>query len=260
MTEEGRRLMKGDGQVRLSLPRPETAKATRSKKAAAGGPTLTAGEERIFEALRGWRREVAKERGVPPYVILNDATLRDLANVRPGSMRALMGVKGIGVSKAEAFGETLLSLLREQAQAEGLGSASAAEPDLFDAPAGADFAAESRPQDDLGLTGAAAKAKANSQRDAAFQGFRAGLTIEEVAAETGSAACTVEGFLMEFIREDGVAGPEPWVPRAVYDRVLAAATAIQADRLKPIYEHLSEEVSYGAIRLTLAIRASLEDR
>ena len=256
MTEEGRRLMKGDGQVRLNLPRKEGPKAARSKKAAASGVTLSGGEEVIFEALREWRREVARERGVPPYVILNDATLRELAHLRPSSLSSLMGVKGIGVSKAEAFGETLLALLADQAAAQGLeATAAPAGPDLF---AGAGTAAEARPQDELGLTGAPAKARANSQRDAAFAGFRAGHTIEQVAFLTGRAASTVEGYLMEFIQEEGVGSPEPWVPRATYDRILETATRIQADRLKPIYEALGEEVPYSAIRLTLAIRARLD--
>ncbi len=254
MTEEGRRLMKGDGQVRLNLPRKEAPKSKSSKKAAAGGITLAPAEEAIFEALREWRREVARERGVPPYVILNDATLRELAHLRPAGMHALMGVKGIGVSKAESFGETLLALLAEQAAAHGLTQAPA--------PAGLPLAAPSAVVSDDGeedgLRGAAAKARANSQREAAFDGFRAGRTIDEVAAATGRAASTVEGYLMEFIQEVGVAGPEPWVPREVYDRVLDTATRIQADRMKPIFEALGEEVSYGAIRLTLAIRASLE--
>jgi hypothetical protein len=61
---------------------------------------------------------------------------------------------------------------------------------------------------------------------------------------------------MEFIQEEGVDTPEPWVPRAVYDRVLAAAAAIEAERLKPIFEALGGEVPYAQIRLALAIRAN----
>jgi ATP-dependent DNA helicase RecQ len=251
MTETGVRLMKGDGQVKLNVPRKETTKGAKGgKKASSSGAVLSGAEETIFEALRDWRRELARDRNVPPYVILSDATLRDLAKARPADQRGLLAVKGIGASKAESFGTVLIALLAAQAEAHGLDTSAAP------APAGL-YAAEPAPRyaEDVGLKGAAAKARANSQRDAAFLGFREGRTVDEVAFLTGRAASTVGGYLMEFIQEEGPVGPEPWVPRELYDRVLETATRIGADRLKPIHEALSGEVSYDAIRLTLTIRA-----
>jgi ATP-dependent DNA helicase RecQ len=248
MTEDGRRLMKGDGQVRLNMPRPTKEKATRAKKAGPNDLALSAPEEAIFEALRAWRRDIAKDRGVPPYVILNDASLRELAHVRPAHMDGLLTVKGIGESKAQAFGDSLLALVREHAEAQSLPLSEAR-------PLPVTRAAKVKAAEPT-LTGAAASAKANNQRDAAFHGFRLGLPIEEVAEQTGRALSTVEGYLMEFIQEEAIDTPEPWVPRAIYDRVLAAAAELQAERLKPIFEALGGEVPYYQIRLSLAIRAN----
>ena len=65
----------------------------------------------LFEALRGWRRDQAKERGVPPYVIFHDSTLRDIAARRPASLRELSAIEGIGDTKLERHGESLLDAL-----------------------------------------------------------------------------------------------------------------------------------------------------
>jgi ATP-dependent DNA helicase RecQ len=69
----------------------------------------------LFEALRAWRAAVAKEHGVPAYVVFSDATLAEVALQRPRSKDDLLEVKGIGPRKLEAYGEALLALVRRGA-------------------------------------------------------------------------------------------------------------------------------------------------
>jgi ATP-dependent DNA helicase RecQ len=69
----------------------------------------------LFERLRAVRLGLARDRGVPPYVIFHDATLREMARIRPGSLDALRSVKGIGARKAEDLGETFLAAIRAYA-------------------------------------------------------------------------------------------------------------------------------------------------
>jgi len=69
----------------------------------------------LFERLRALRLETARERGVPPYVIFHDATLREMARLRPVSIDALRSVKGVGTRKADDLGELFLSAIREHA-------------------------------------------------------------------------------------------------------------------------------------------------
>ena len=59
------------------------------------------------------RLEIARERGVPPYVIFHDATLRDMARQRPQSMGALLDVRGVGARKAEDLGARFLALISQ---------------------------------------------------------------------------------------------------------------------------------------------------
>jgi ATP-dependent DNA helicase RecQ len=66
----------------------------------------------LFERLRGLRLDIARARGVPPYVIFHDATLREMARVRPASVASLMAVKGVGARKAEDLGSVFLETIR----------------------------------------------------------------------------------------------------------------------------------------------------
>ena len=68
----------------------------------------------LFEQLRAARMRIAKARGVPPYVIFHDTTLREMARLRPQTMDALRGVYGIGDRKAQELGEYFLEVLRTQ--------------------------------------------------------------------------------------------------------------------------------------------------
>ena len=69
----------------------------------------------LFERLRAVRLETARERGVPPYVIFHDATLREMARLRPTSINALLAVKGVGARKADDLGEIFLAAIRGHA-------------------------------------------------------------------------------------------------------------------------------------------------
>jgi ATP-dependent DNA helicase RecQ len=69
----------------------------------------------LFERLRSVRLEIARSRGVPPYVIFHDATLREMARLRPTSLDALLEVKGVGVRKADDLGGVFLDAIRAHA-------------------------------------------------------------------------------------------------------------------------------------------------
>jgi superfamily II DNA helicase RecQ len=68
-------------------------------------------DEDIVARLRTWRLERSQEDKVPAYVVLHDATLRELAALRPQTIDELSGVKGFGPVKLERYGDDLLSVL-----------------------------------------------------------------------------------------------------------------------------------------------------
>ncbi|WP_248146159.1 DNA helicase RecQ [Microbacterium aoyamense] len=86
------------------------AGAPRLRKSSAP-ETLAEDDRGLFEVLRAWRAGVAKELGVPAYIVFGDATLRALAEARPASLGDLDGVTGIGAKKREAYGEAVLEVI-----------------------------------------------------------------------------------------------------------------------------------------------------
>jgi len=70
----------------------------------------------LFDRLRAARLDIARSRGVPPYVIFHDATLREMARIRPTSIASLLRVKGVGARKAEDLGETFLGVIAAHTQ------------------------------------------------------------------------------------------------------------------------------------------------
>ncbi len=65
----------------------------------------------LFDVLRTWRSERAREDGVPAYVVFPDTTLRAIASLRPGSHDELAGIKGVGPAKLERYGTEVLSVV-----------------------------------------------------------------------------------------------------------------------------------------------------
>jgi ATP-dependent DNA helicase RecQ len=70
-----------------------------------------AADEDLVERLRRWRLERSRADGVPAYVILHDATLRELAVAAPRTQAELAGVKGLGPAKVDRYGDDLLHVL-----------------------------------------------------------------------------------------------------------------------------------------------------
>ena len=70
-------------------------------------------DEQLFEALRQWRLETAKEADVPAYVVFTDATLTAIAERVPTDVAGLARINGVGPAKLERYGAAVLELLRD---------------------------------------------------------------------------------------------------------------------------------------------------
>jgi ATP-dependent DNA helicase RecQ len=108
LTEKGHRILRGNEQPLLLEP----AKKKPAPKPFAATDFWDSVDHKLFEELRKLRRELARERGVPAYVIFSDATLRDLARKKPSTPGALLLVSGIGMKKLEQYGERILEIIR----------------------------------------------------------------------------------------------------------------------------------------------------
>jgi ATP-dependent DNA helicase RecQ len=99
-----RPILKGEEIVSIVLP-------PRRQRKRRADPDLGPADP-LFDALRNLRRELAKEQGVPPYVIFHDATLREMAAAKPYDRHGLSEITGVGARKLDAYGDAFLAVIR----------------------------------------------------------------------------------------------------------------------------------------------------
>ena len=107
LTEAARPILKGEQPVRLAEPR-----ILNLKSKAASISRSSNYDRKLFAKLRKLRKSIADEDNVPPYVVFNDATLLELAELQPTTASEMLMVNGVGHRKLEKFGQPFLSLIR----------------------------------------------------------------------------------------------------------------------------------------------------
>ena len=116
LTESARGVLKGETEVMLREAAPGTGnRASRAKSRR--GDLAPRAETRpadagLQAALRAWRADIARQRGVPAYVVLHDSTIDGIAAARPSTLNALRNIPGIGDKKLEHYGDEILALVR----------------------------------------------------------------------------------------------------------------------------------------------------
>jgi ATP-dependent DNA helicase RecQ len=102
---------------RTAQPPPSSANAAtangsgRDSAAAAGADTP--GNGVLFERLRALRKHLADAQGLPPYVIFHDATLREMAALRPQTLDEFAAIRGVGAGKLQRYGAQFIAALRD---------------------------------------------------------------------------------------------------------------------------------------------------
>ena len=108
LTEESRPVLRGEVELRLREDKKlKTEKKARRDRAAALAPA----DQPLFEKLREFRKEIADELNLPPYVIFHDATLMQMAEERPATEAALLAINGVGEAKMRRYGSAFLEVI-----------------------------------------------------------------------------------------------------------------------------------------------------
>ena len=123
MTASARQVLRGELELLLRVPAepPRRGQAGVSARAGRGGrggvgraPPLPLDDTglSLFAELKAWRAEVAREHGLPAYVIFHDATLAEMARERPATLDELAGISGVGAKKLQAYGQEILRVIQ----------------------------------------------------------------------------------------------------------------------------------------------------
>jgi len=227
LTEGSGELLRGERAVTLRRPRQPV-----ERQHGRGRTDLTDQERALFDSLRALRRSLADELNTPPYMVFSDDTLKEMSQVRPGSLDAIAGIRGVGARKLAAFGEAFLQSIASWCCDHAL--------DLDARPAApARRSRSTRP----GLSPA---------KQRTFRRFDNGEPVEEVAQAEGLAPSTVHGHLAEWIEARAPADVSAWVSTEEYERIAAAARDVGVNLLKPIRERLGDDTPYERIRVVSA--------
>jgi len=226
LTEAGVEVLRGGADVRLLEPRLGAG----SSRSTADTASWEGVDRDLFERLRAIRRALADEKGVPAYVIFNDATLREVARLRPTSVAALGAVKGVGVKKQKEYGPMIVQAVVDHARSTGT------DVDRFDGEAPT-------------VETAALDPKAR-----AFARFDEGTAIDEVASEVGRMPSTVAKYLEAWIAHRRPSHLRPWVDDATLERIEAALDEHGESKLAPVHEALGGDVPYPVIGLVRSMR------
>jgi ATP-dependent DNA helicase RecQ len=185
----------------------------------------------LFESLREVRLKLAAARGVPPYLIFGDATLRDLARVRPSAVDKMQGIYGMGEAKLRDFGQAFFETIDAACRARGLSRDSSRSPQSSNAAAG--------------------ELRSTSAAEHAVELYRKGASIDDVVRKTNRARSTAVEYLCNFLRAEPSASASRWVSDDVYREVAQVAARAGADRLKPIFDALEGKCTYDEIRIVV---------
>jgi ATP-dependent DNA helicase RecQ len=222
LTDACRAVLRGEQPLMLrrdAKPAAAGRSGTKTKGAAHKNTFDKDGDNRLWEALRQRRSELAAEQGVPPYVVFHDATLTEMVHRRPRTLTEFAAISGVGERKLDAYGEDFLDVI----QAHG-------DADEADEPV-SDTAAET------------------------LQLFRLGLDVPAIAARRGLKATTIYSHLSQAIARGEVDVREVVsLDDAELTRVRAALRATGGKALKPAFEELGGRYPYEVLRCVLAMQ------
>ncbi|MDJ0861264.1 MAG: DNA helicase RecQ [Gammaproteobacteria bacterium] len=111
LTERARPLLRG--QESLELARPRVGAVQKKKRPASIELSKQPHDEALFQALRELRRRLAEDQGVPPYVVFGDATLAQMARLKPDDDNGLLRISGVGEHKLSRYGNDFLAVINE---------------------------------------------------------------------------------------------------------------------------------------------------
>ena len=187
-------VMRGKRAVSFVRSKKEGPKKTRFQQQSWEGA-----DRGLFDHLRAWRRQVAEARRVPPFVIMADSVLVELARVRPTSLEMLRRVRGIGEKRLTDWGGELIAAISDYSREQQLST---------DIPPSSlpKFAEPAAP-----IVSGSARSKPNETKLAAFKLFAAGCGVEDVMQKLNRARSTTIEYLAEYISAQRPATIDPWI-------------------------------------------------
>jgi len=109
LTEKAGSLLRGTTSVELAMPRKVAPRAKKKRRrSAAVVADLGAADQALFASLRSVRLQLAQSENIPPYMVFGDKTLKQMAQNKPDTPEAFLGLNGVGAIKLDKYGSVFL--------------------------------------------------------------------------------------------------------------------------------------------------------
>ncbi len=194
-------------------------------------------ESDLLSVLRNTRRDIAVLENVPPYIILSDAGLLEMATYLPQTLDELRLISGFGDIKLARYGREFLAAVKIYSQERNLSSKMA-------------FKSKKRERKTRNEKAAPPKPRVNDTQRVSFDLFKNNKTVAQIATERDLKASTIESHLAHFV-QTGEMDVLELVPQEKIPFIKDAIESYGAERLAPLKEVLGNDFSYGEIKAVL---------
>lgn len=210
----GKKVLKGEKNIQLTYP--VTAEEKKKKPKIVRIANEGEVNEELFKELKKVRYAISKEENVPAYIVFNDKTLQEIARELPVTENEFLAISGVGLNKMQEYGEEFMEVVRR-------------------------FNSIAKPR------------KIPTTLET-FGLYKEGLSPEEIAEKRKLSSTTIYSHLSQLYSEGKDVDLMQYVDSNTVKKVKEAYEQLNKEgALKPIFEKLNENVSYGEIRISLAI-------
>jgi len=220
VTETGRKILFEGKKIALATPlaKPKTGEKAGIPKVTEKSKTQLLREE-LFAKLNALRRELAVQKGIPPYTLFSDATLQLMAEHRPLTDAEMLKIEGVSERKLQLYGDAFIAEMRR-------------------------FVLEKTQ---------AGERVPGSSHFISFALFKQGHRVEQIAEVRGLSPITIMAHLTTMYERGELIDIQQWVSPEDCDMIQGALSLFEEPfELKAIYEHFEERFNYDQIRWAIA--------
>ncbi len=219
-----RQILKGERKVEISeYISPAERKAAEEEKVPVTKSKKSLVKNELFEKLRILRKLMADALGMPAYIVFSDASLSDMAEKCPINKSMFLAISGVGQEKYNRFGEAFIKEIKAHVNTN---------------------------------MGTGVKLVKGLTHVLSYEMFLEGKSVEEIALSRNLSASSIIGHLVK-MRDDGKnIDLKKLIDTWTFNEVLSGMKALgmkKTDPLKPLFDHLGEQIGYDKIRLAIAI-------
>lgn len=184
-------------------------------------------DDDLFEKLRELRYSLSQEKGLAPFMIFHDSTLREMASYFPKDKASMLMIKGVGEKKFESYGEGFLELIAKYTEKNNIAPAPLEKREII--------------REDL-----------QDRYNETYNCYLEGLSLKEIAVKRNFKEDTIAEHLSRCEKDGKSVDWNRFIDQGKEDKILEVINKIGLEKLKPIKEALADDFTYTDIKLVIS--------